>query len=113
MSSLKDQGTEQFKQKNFDKAIELYTQAIAENSTDHTIYGNRSAAYTNVKKYQEALNDGNKCIELKPDWGKGYHRKGNAQHGLGMINEAVNTYNQGLEIEPNNAQMVQARDSLR
>ena len=49
--SAKEQGTEQFKQKNFDKAIEFYTQAITENPSDHTIYGNRSAAYTNLKKY--------------------------------------------------------------
>jgi len=81
--SAKEQGTEQFKQKNFDKAVEFYTQAITENPSDHTIYGNRSAAFTNLKKYQEALDDGNKCIELKADWGKGYQRKGNALHGLG------------------------------
>ena len=49
--SAKDQGTEQFKLKNFDKAIEFYTQAITENPSDHTIYGNRSAAYTNLKKF--------------------------------------------------------------
>ena len=51
MSTPKELGTEQFKAKNFEKAIEFYTQAIAENPTDHTIYGNRSASYHNLKKF--------------------------------------------------------------
>ena len=101
--SAKEQGTEQFKLKNFEKAIEFYTQAIAENPSDHTIYGNRSAAFTNVKKFEQALDDGNKCIELKADWGKGYQRKGNALHGLGKLEEAIETFEAGLKVEPNNA----------
>jgi Flp pilus assembly protein TadD len=51
MSTPKEQGTQEFKAKNFEKAIEFYTQAISENPTDHTIYGNRSASYHNLKKY--------------------------------------------------------------
>ena len=47
----KDLGNEQFKQKNYEKAIEFYTQAISENPSDHTIYGNRSASYHNLKNY--------------------------------------------------------------
>ena len=105
--SAKDQGTEQFKQKNFAKAIELYTEAITENPSDHTIYGNRSAAYANLKQYQKALGDGEKCIELKPDWGKGYHRKGTALHGLGKLEDSVHAFEDGLKVDPTNAQMQQ------
>jgi stress-induced-phosphoprotein 1 len=51
MSTPKELGTEQFKAKNFEKAIEHYTEAIAENPSDHTIYGNRSASYHNLKRF--------------------------------------------------------------
>ena len=78
----KDLGNEQFKQKNYEKAIELYTQAITENPTDHTIYGNRSASYHNLKNFSMALLDGQKCIDLKADWSKGHQRKAMALHGL-------------------------------
>lgn len=47
MSSSKELGNEEFKKKNFDKAIEHYTHAIEENPVDHTVYGNRSASYHN------------------------------------------------------------------
>ena len=33
-------------------------------------YSNRSAAYAKDSKYEQALVDARKCIELKPDWGK-------------------------------------------
>ena len=58
----KELGNEQFKQKNYEKAIEFYTQAISENPADHTIYGNRSASYHNINNYQQALVDGQKCV---------------------------------------------------
>ena len=68
----KDLGNQQFKLKNFEKAVEFYTQAIEENPSDHTVYGNRSASYHNMHQFDKALADGEKCIELKPDWAKGY-----------------------------------------
>jgi stress-induced-phosphoprotein 1 len=70
--SFKELGNAEFKAKNFDKAIELYTQALEENPADHTIYGNRSASYHNLKKFNEALADGEKAISTKADWSKGY-----------------------------------------
>jgi len=47
MATFKEQGNNAFKAKNFDEAIEMYTMAIGEVEDDHTIYGNRSAAYYN------------------------------------------------------------------
>ena len=34
-------------------------------------------------KYEKALEDANLCTEVKPDWGKGYFRKGLALYALG------------------------------
>lgn len=73
--STKELGNEAFKNKNYPQAVAYFTQAIAEAPGDHTIYGNRSAAYYNMHNFNEALADGDKCIQLKPDWGRGYQRK--------------------------------------
>eukprot|EP01084_Bolivina_argentea_P088616 159990_1 len=72
---LKDKGNIEFGNGNYKNTIELYTQAIAMESTNHTLYSNRSAAYLKSLKYDLSLNDGNKCIQLQPDWDKGYVRK--------------------------------------
>ena len=108
----KEQGNEQFKLKNFEKAIEFYTQAIEETPNDHTIYGNRSASYHNLRNFDQALEDAEKCIQMKPDWSKGYQRKGQALHGKGMLIEAMDAYEKGLELEPNNQQILQGMNAV-
>ena len=60
--------------------------------TDHTIFGNRSASYLKIKIYDKALQDAVKCIELKPDWFKGYQRQGNILHAMGKHAEALIAY---------------------
>lgn len=71
----KDLGNTAFKEGNYPLAIKHYTDAIAQTPTDHTILGNRAAAYQNSGQFAAALADAERCIELKPDWGKGYQRK--------------------------------------
>ncbi len=102
MSTQKDLGNAEFKAKNFDKAIEFYSEAINETPTDHTIYGNRSVAFFRLNKFTNAIEDAEKCIELKPDWSKGYQRKGNALHAMGNRAEALLSYQKGVEIDPSN-----------
>jgi len=101
----KDLGNEQFKLKNFEKAIEFYTQAIEENPSDQTILGNRSASFHNLKRFTEAEADASKCIQMKPDWAKGYQRKAMALHGQRNLEDAFEMYQKGLELDPNNAQI--------
>lgn len=51
------------------------------------------------------MNDANQCIQIKPDWGKGYSRKGLAEFKLGEQDKALETYKKGLELDPNNQQL--------
>ena len=112
MATQKDLGNAAFKQKNFDTAIEHYTTAISETPTDHTIYGNRSASYLKINEFIKALEDAEKCIELKPDWSKGYQRKGNALHSMNQRAEALHTYKKGLELDPSNAPLMKEMMNL-
>ena len=72
MSTEKELGTKAFTTKDFTKAIEHFTNAIQENPHDHTLLSNRSASYFNLNDFNKALEDGEKCIAIKSDWGKGY-----------------------------------------
>ena len=67
---LKDEGNKELKLGNIAKAIEFYTDAICLDPKNHVYYSNRSAAFAKDKKYEQALSDGQKCVELKPDWAK-------------------------------------------
>ena len=52
----------------------MYSQAIAGDEKDHTLFGNRSAAYITLGLYEEALLDAQKCVALYPSWQKGHYR---------------------------------------
>lgn len=106
---LKDEGNEFFKKKEYEKAIELYSQAISLEPNDHVLYSNRSACYVNLNKHELALQDANKCVALNSGWWKGYHKQGLAFFGLSKYEEAIECYKKGLEIERDNATL---KDSL-
>lgn len=81
--SNKDQGNAAFKAGNYPQAIKHYSDALVETPSDHTILSNRAAAHQNLGQFAAALEDANKCIEIKPDWGKGYQRKAMALQAQG------------------------------
>lgn len=68
------------------------------------LYSNRSGAYASLKDWQKALEDANKTTEIKPDWAKGWGRKGTALHGTGDLVGASDAFDEALKLDPNNAQ---------
>ncbi|CAI6081430.1 unnamed protein product [Clonostachys chloroleuca] len=102
---LKALGNKAIAEKNFDEAIDKFTQAIALQPENHILYSNRSAAYASKKEWDNALRDAEKTTEIKPDWAKGYGRKGAALHGKGDLVAAHDAYEAGLKQDPNNAQL--------
>jgi len=61
-------------------------------------------------KYKEALEDASETVKIKPDWARGYSRKGAALHGLQEYEEAIEAYEAGLKIEPTNEGMKKSKD---
>ncbi|RZK75991.1 MAG: hypothetical protein EOO85_12500 [Pedobacter sp.] len=75
----KEAGDQHYRQKSYVNAIEDYSKAIAllENQNDSNLiyicYSNRCACYLQQKKTTEALQDAQKCVQIKPDWHKGMY----------------------------------------
>lgn len=99
VNALKDQGNKAFAAKDYDKAIELFTAAIAIDPSNHVLFSNRSAAKAGKKEWATALEDAEQCIKLNQSWSKGYARKGAALHGARRYDEAVKAYEAGLKFE--------------
>lgn len=66
----KSKGDAAFKSGQFKDAVTYFGNAILQSPNDHVLYSNRSGAYASIASYKEALIDANKCVALKPDWGK-------------------------------------------
>ena len=102
-ASFKEQGNKYLTAGDYDKAIEAYSKAIEVDPSDHIFFSNRSAAHLSKGDAHAALLDGEKCIELCPTFAKGYSRKGAALHTLRRYDEAIECYDRGLAIAPNDS----------
>jgi len=106
----KDKGNGFFKESKFPEAVKCYTEALkrgppSRNDEAYKLYSNRSACYTKLGALPEAVKDADKCIELKPDFAKGYSRKGTAQFFMKEFDKAMETYKLGLEQDANNDEL--------
>eukprot|EP00697_Spironema_sp_BW2_P001769 gnl/Spiro4/12390_TR6541_c0_g1_i1.p1 gnl/Spiro4/12390_TR6541_c0_g1~~gnl/Spiro4/12390_TR6541_c0_g1_i1.p1 ORF type:complete len:184 (-),score=25.24 gnl/Spiro4/12390_TR6541_c0_g1_i1:96-617(-) len=84
----------------FLEAIDHYTEGIkavqdyrdhspSSQASLHILYSNRSAAYSQTRNFERALEDANECVRLAPDFLKGHSRRSVALSGLGRTAEAL------------------------
>eukprot|EP01083_Nonionella_stella_P141743 437319_1 len=111
--SLKEKGNEAFVRKDFEDALEFYAEALYQDIDEkHSIHSNRSACFIEVHKFAEALEDAEMCIKLKPEWSKGYFRKGRALELLLRFDEALRSYETGLNLNREDAALQASLDNL-
>ena len=114
---LKGLGNTCLNNKEYDQAINHYTEAIKiakeQNKSTHVYYSNRCAAFQSKEDYEKAFDDSLCCIEANPNWAKGYLRKGQSLFFLKRFSEAESAYKNGLEIDPNNASIQKQLNELK
>mmetsp|Transcript_112181 Transcript_112181/g.194772 ORF Transcript_112181/g.194772 Transcript_112181/m.194772 type:complete len:1356 (-) Transcript_112181:447-4514(-) len=101
----RDLGNEAYKNDQYELAVRHYTNAIHLDKDNHVHYSNRCAAYINLGRLDDALHDANKTISMKPDWPKGYSRKGSVLYKQGRYMLAAAAYSEALTLDPNNAEI--------
>lgn len=111
--ALKAEGNKLFAEKKFAESIEKFSQAIELDPSNHVLYSNRSGAYASLKDWPKALDDATKTTEIKPDWAKGWGRKGTALHGSGDLVGATDAFEEALKLDPNNAQAKSGLDAVK
>ncbi|CAI6334439.1 unnamed protein product [Periconia digitata] len=111
--ALKAEGNKLFAAKKFEESIEKFSQAIELDPSNHVLYSNRSGAYASLKDYPKALEDANKVVEIKPDWSKGWGRKGTALHGVRDLVGATEAFEEALKLDANNAQAKSGLDAVK
>jgi len=78
------------KEKNTEKAVKLYSQAVALDNSSAIFFGNRSACYYRLKKYDEAVMDAQESIFIDSSYYKGYNRLGTAYKARGADGDVDN-----------------------
>ncbi|XP_060775866.1 tetratricopeptide repeat protein 4 [Neoarius graeffei] len=111
--SLKDEGNEYFKEKNYQKAIVSYTVGLKKNSTDSDLntilYTNRAAAHFHLGNMRSALNDATTARKLKPGHIKAIIRGAQCCMELRNYTDALQWCDEGLRVQPTNKKLQELR----
>eukprot|EP00095_Tigriopus_kingsejongensis_P002211 maker-scaffold351_size199180-snap-gene-0.27 protein:Tk02211 transcript:maker-scaffold351_size199180-snap-gene-0.27-mRNA-1 annotation:"small glutamine-rich tetratricopeptide repeat-containing protein a" len=99
---IKLEGNELMKKEDFEKAIELYTQAIELDPNNQVLYCNRAAAHSKMNNHYAAVEDCKRAIDMDPTYGKAYGRMGLAYSSVEKHKEAVECFTQAVNLEPDN-----------
>ncbi|XP_026494359.1 serine/threonine-protein phosphatase 5 [Vanessa tameamea] len=98
---LKNEANEYFKRQNYNRAIELYTQAIEKNPTSAVYFANRSISNLRLENFGYALNDASKAIEIDKLYTKAYYRRAAAYMALGKYKFALKDFEYVIKVRPN------------
>jgi len=109
----KEKGNAEYKNGNYEKAIEFYTYATEMDPKNHIFYTNRSMCYAAMKKWDKSLRDANKSLECNKSWEKGYYRRGVAQQAQGQLKEAVEAFEMAMQLNPKSDDFKKAYESAK
>ncbi|KAJ6387334.1 hypothetical protein OIU78_017118 [Salix suchowensis] len=106
-------GNQAFKEKQWQKAISYYNEAIKLNDKNATYYSNRAAAYLELGSFHQAEADCSKAINLDKKNVKSYLRRGTAREMLGYYKDAIEDFKYALVLEPTNKRASLSAERLR
>ena len=106
LEELQQAGNVAFRAGEHARAFLLFSEAIDTASPPNAnLHANRSAVLCALMRFEEAIEDADKAVHIKPDWSRGHSRRGNALHamckrGNDRWEEARQAYLTALEIDP-------------
>lgn len=101
-------GDEGVKKKDYLMAVDAYTQAIDLDPNNAILLSNRSLCWIRLGQAEQALADAKACRALSPYWAKACYREGVALRLLQCFDEAANAFYEGVKLEPENKELVDA-----
>lgn len=97
--ALKDEGNRMLAEHHFEKAAELYSEAIKLHPNP-IFYANRAFVAMKQESYGLAAADAEAAIGLDPGYVKAYYRRASANFALGKYKEALKDFRHVLKLHP-------------
>jgi len=105
----KVEGNAAVKKKHYETSIRCYSEAIRLNPKCHVYFSNRSMVHFSLGAWELAAKDAATCVVLEPSFIKGYIRLAAATRELNEFTEALAVIEDGLELSPDDADLVRLR----
>ncbi|GAA5856567.1 hypothetical protein JCM9279_005502, partial [Rhodotorula babjevae] len=113
---FKAEGNVAFGQKKWLKSAKLYGQAIAlekDDTAKGALYSNRSAAYVQLGKLDEALDDANNAVRCRPQWSKASARVAEVWGRQQEFRLSIQNYKRAIELAEDDASRERYEASLK
>ena len=115
------QGDASYKIRDYEQAVEKFTQAIEQNPTYAKAYINRGNSHYNLKEYEAAISDYNHALQINPEEVKAFVNRGNVRSILAEYstdpdreyNQAIGDFNNALRLNPKEAEAYIRRGIVR
>nr|XP_039250043.1 stress-induced-phosphoprotein 1-like [Styela clava] len=101
-------GCDEFAAKNFEIALNHFTEAIKRNPDDAKTYLTKAAVHMTLLQYDKAVEDCEECVKKDASLVKGYIYKGAALESLCEYDKAMDAYQKSLELDPNVKEVTEA-----
>lgn len=95
-----DKGNKVFDDKEYEKAIADFAEAIRLKPDYADAFFKRGTACYLLVRYTEAIADFDQAIRLKPDFAVAFNNRGLAKKELGKYTEAIVDYDQAIRFDP-------------
>ncbi len=101
-----NRATRYYNEGKYEEAIETLTLIINSDAPDDIkagAYNNRGLAKHDLQRYEEAIEDYDKAIELQPKLANAWFNRGNAKGSLQRHEEAIADFDTAIELQPDYA----------
>lgn len=95
---FKKKGNDALAKKEYEKAIELYTEAIKIDNGSAAYRANRSATFYSLERYEDSAEDAHMAIQLDVKCAIAWSRYGSAALKLGWTKKAIEAYENAIAL---------------
>lgn len=99
----KDRGNEFFRAQDYGKAVYEYEEAVKRAPKNAAMRNNLAAALCKIMDFSGAQREIEVALELDPKYVKAWARKGDIEMYMKEYHKAMDSYKQGLELDPESA----------
>lgn len=84
------------------EALDVFGQAIAQDSQNTIAWLYRAQAHIQIKSYEAALQDFRIVLQIEPTHSEAWHGQGIAKAGLRLYPSAIGSFDRAIAYDPNN-----------
>ncbi|GAX22809.1 stress-induced-phosphoprotein 1 [Fistulifera solaris] len=109
----KQKGNDFFRAQQWPQAVEQYEEAVKRAPKNAAIRNNLAAALCKIMDFNGAIRQIEEALALDPKYVKAYARKGDIEMYRKEFHKAMDSYNKGLSIEPDNKACLEGLSKCR